>query len=77
MAKNNYYVRVWDSFFMDFVGEYGPYASEVDAIGVATSLDADIDDETIEYQVHIETLGLGESQMIGYVEDGTFVECFC
>lgn len=70
---NNYCVLHYDTFFQN-IEHVGPLMSRDDAIRAAIA--DEVDDTTIEVQVCVRGLGMGEFCPIGYVEDGEFVDLF-
>lgn len=70
---NNYCVLHYDTFFQN-IERVGPLMSRDDAIRAAIA--DEVDDTTIEVQVCVRGLGMGEFCPIGYVEDGEFVDLF-
>ena len=83
MADNNYSVRRWDAFFNTWTMIPITGLTFDEAVSKAIELtQEDTDCYNTEYQVWIDTLGMNECQMVGYVEhdgygfDAEFVECF-
>lgn len=72
---NNYCVLHYDTFFQN-IERVGPLMSRDDAIRAAIADADEVDDTTIEVQVCVRGLGMGEFCPIGYVEDGEFVDLF-
>lgn len=70
---NNYCVLHYDTFFQN-IERVGQLMSRDDAIRAAIA--DEVDDTTIEVQVCVRGLGMGEFCPIGYVEDGEFVDLF-
>lgn len=73
--NNDYCVLHYDTFFQN-IERVGPLMSRDDAIRAAIDADAENSDPTIEVQVCVRGLGMGEFCPIGYVEDGEFVDLF-
>lgn len=72
---NNYCVLHYDTFFQN-IERVGPLMSRDDAIRAAIADADEVDDTTIEVQVCVRGLGMGEFCPIGYVEDGEFIDLF-
>lgn len=73
--NNDYCVLHYDTFFQN-IERVGPLMSRDDAIRAAIADADEVDDTTIEVQVCVRGLGMGEFCPIGYVEDGEFVDLF-
>ena len=76
-----YRVRVYDTFFQDWVYVnhptcMGKYSFD-EAVKAAQDLEPDVSGVE-EVQVHVTVPTLGETQMVGYIDIfGEFVDCFC
>lgn len=73
--NNDYCVLHYDTFFQN-IERVGSLMSRDDAIRAAIADADEVDDTTIEVQVCVRGLGMGEFCPIGYVEDGEFVDLF-
>lgn len=73
--NNDYCVLHYDTFFQN-IERVGPLMSRDDAIRAAIADADEVDDTTIEVQVCVRGLGMGEFCPIGYVEDGEFIDLF-
>lgn len=73
--NNDYCVLHYDTFFQN-IERVGPLMSRDDAIRAAIADDAENIDPTIEVQVCVKGLGMGEYCPVGYVDEGEFVDLF-
>lgn len=81
MERKEYRIRVWDTFFLEWVYINYPicrckYTFE-EAVNAAKEM-ACMVSASEEVQVHIITPTFGTSQTVGYIDlENDFVDCFC